>query len=267
MEWKVLRARVEPYKPFHVPAGGKVITLGVDVQENRLAVVVKAWGRDLESWLVWWGEMYGDPATQEVWAQLDDLLRRHYVLDNGISVHALCCAVDSGDNTQIVYNYARKRNPLVMAVKGMSVAGRPIIGHPTYQDVDYQGTKIKEGVLLWPIGTDTAKSLIYMRLKIEQAGPGYIHFYEGLTDDYFRGLTAEKKRTKYVRGYPKEEWVLPSGERNEPLDCEVYALAAAMRLGLDRIDWNKVDARAPAVNDLPAHKVRPRRTVSKYLNR
>lgn len=268
VEWKKLRARVEPYKPFSLPQGARVITTGVDVQANRLAVAVKGWGREMESWLVWWGELWGDPGTKELWAQLDDLLRRTYLTADGIQISALCCAVDSGDNTQTVYNYVRTRSPLVMAIKGQSVQGKPVVGRPTYQDVDYAGTVIKGGVLLWPVGADTAKTLIYTRLNMEKTGPGYIHFYDGLPDDYFRGLVAEKKRTKYIKGYPREEWVLPSGERNEPLDCEVYALAAAMRVGLDRIRWDKVHTISAQATKMPGKQPSPaHKTHSKYLNR
>lgn len=53
-------------------------------------------------------------------------------------------------------------------------------------------------------------------------------------EHYFRGLTAEEQVVKVVRGYRKLQWV-KRYERNEPLDCRVYARAAAAILGLDRL--------------------------------
>jgi phage terminase large subunit GpA-like protein len=42
-------------------------------------------------------------------------------------------------------------------------------------------------------------------------------------------LTAEKVQTKYVKGFPKREWV-KTRRRNEALDCRVYALASLVSL-------------------------------------
>ena len=42
-------------------------------------------------------------------------------------------------------------------------------------------------------------------------------------------LTAEKVQTRYVKGFPKREWV-KTRRRNEALDCRVYALASLVSL-------------------------------------
>ena len=50
-------------------------------------------------------------------------------------------------------------------------------------------------------------------------------------------LTAEEKRTKInKKGFPVREWY-KTRDRNEALDCRVYALAAlhAMQLNLDQL--------------------------------
>lgn len=75
-----------------------------------------------------------------------------------------------------------------------------------------------------------------MRLEKDENGvppPNYCHFPE-YDEHYFRGLTAEEQVVKVVRGYRKLQWV-KRYERNEPLDCRVYARAAAAILGLDRL--------------------------------
>lgn len=102
------------------------------------------------------------------------------------------------------------------------------------------GAKIPGGVQLWPIGADTAKATIYSRLKMSEPGPGYYHFPIGVDEEYFIQLTAEKLVTRYVKGYPRLEWV-KVGPRNEALDCEVYCLAAAIRAGMARIDWDGLE--------------------------
>ena len=45
----------EPYNVLSVPAGGLFLTVGVDVQNDRLVVVIVAWGRGEESWRVYFG--------------------------------------------------------------------------------------------------------------------------------------------------------------------------------------------------------------------
>src|SRR5262245_43469292 len=66
-----LARSLEDYPEWHVPWGGLVITIGVDTQHDRLAVVVRAWGEGEESWLVWAGEFYGNVLEDGVWDQLD----------------------------------------------------------------------------------------------------------------------------------------------------------------------------------------------------
>ena len=128
-----------------------------------------------------------------------------------------------------------------MALKGSSIQGHPSIGRPNKKDVTYMGSTIKNGVLLWPVGSSTLKATIYGRLKITKPGRQYIHFYDGLPDDFYNQLTAEKQMTRYDKnGVPSRVWVLPSGKRNEALDCICYARAAAIRSGLERMDWDKL---------------------------
>ncbi len=136
----------------------------------------------------------------------------------------------------------------------MSQAGRPILGKPTLVDVNYRGEKIKKGAQLWLLGTDTAKSLIYGRLKVSEPGPGCIHFSRELESEYFAQLTSERLVTRYVKGRPRLEWVKPAGVRNEALDLEVYALAAAHKIGINRYkspDWDRIEQLVqPAQPDL-----------------
>ena len=111
---------------------------------------------------------------------------------------------------------------------------------------------------LWPIGTDTAKHLIYGRLRLAQPGPGYIHLPAALkTTDEFEQLTAERLATKYIKGHPKLEWIKPAGKRNEALDCAVYAYAAACYLGIQTLrehGWaRREDRYCPRSPDLFSH--------------
>ena len=265
-EWNILQARCEPYKMLTVPRRGYILTAGVDVQDNRLAVVVRAWGRNEESWLVYWTEMWGDPARQDVWNELDALLARGYDHESGQTLHISSVAIDSGGHhAQDVYNFTRRRVPRCFAIKGQSQPGKPVLGKPSLVDISWCGVKIPNGCQLWPVGSDTAKGIIYSRLKINEPGPGCYHWPVGLDDNYFMQLTAEKLMTKYVKGYPRLEWVLPSGKRNEALDCEVYNYAAAMRAGLVHIDWDSIEKKVTESSEAP-EKPQVRRVISQGVS-
>ena len=99
--------------------------------------------------------------------------------------------------------------------------------------VSSKGVLSASGTLnLFPVGTDTAKELIFARLKITDEGAGYCHFPIERSEEYFRMLTSEKKVTRYFKGRPRREWVKVR-QRNEALDCRVYALAALQLMGLN----------------------------------
>lgn len=237
--WETLKARCEPYPPLTVPAGAQILTAGTDVQHDRLAVSIYGWGQGEESWLIYHVELHGNPLHDDVWDQHDALIYRTFPNESGVELHIVSAGIDAsdGNTTQAVYNYCRKRAPKVFALKGQSQANKPVIGQPTKQDVSWRGSKIPGGVELWPIGTDTAKATLYARLQVDIPGPGYIHFYIGTEDEFFRQLTAEKLITRFVKGYPVREWHNVRGNRrNEALDCWVYAYAAAIRAGLPYID-------------------------------
>lgn len=244
---ETLMARAEPYQPLTVPAKGLLLTAGVDVQNDRLVIVIRAFGRGEESWLIYWQELWGDPTTESPWKQLDEILESSYTHESGVELKIDCVAIDSGFLTSEVYNYVRTRLHRfhVIAIKGQSTEGKPIIGKPSHQDVDYKGKTVKQGVQLWPVGSDTCKQLIYGRLRQKEQGPGYYHAPIGIDQQYYLELTAEKLLTKFNKGFPKREWTKLPGRRNEALDCECYALAAAVSVGMQsaRWDWRKLEAR------------------------
>ncbi|MBU0994869.1 MAG: phage terminase large subunit family protein [Proteobacteria bacterium] len=256
-DWAELKARSEPYEMLTVPDGGMVLTAGVDVQDNRLAVLITAWGRGEESWVIYWTELFGNPGEQQVWTDLDKLLNRSYEHASGVRLHIISAAIDTGGHfTQEVYNYCRLRSPHVMAIKGASQSKRPVVGKPRPVDVSYHGVTIKKGVNLWQIGTDTAKSTISKRLNLLTPGPGYIHFPIGLPDEFFIQLTAEKRVTRYKDGYPVHYWV-NTRPRNEASDCFNYAYAAAIRREITSEDWDVLEMNIKNSKNETIEKLKP----------
>lgn len=240
--WAHIKHRAGGYDMGVVPRGGLLLACGVDTQDDRLEAVVRAWGRSEESWLVYHGRLWGDPNTEEPWKQLDDLLKRGWKHESGAELRVVSCAVDSGGHrTQAVYNYARQRDPLVIAIKGANQPNRPVIGRPSYVDVTYDGETVKEGAQVWTVGSDTIRHTMYSRLKLEEPGPTYMHYPRGLTDEFYQQLVAKKAVTKHVKGVPITEWI-QHYHNAEVHDCELYAYAAAVRAGLLHTNWNDMEA-------------------------
>lgn len=249
-----LMERCEPFpQGVDVPERGLVLTAGVDTQPDRLEVETVAWAGGEESWSVDYCVIYGDPDIPEgaegsPWNDLTDYLRKGWTHEMGgaVSIEATC--VDSGGhNTQAVYQYAKRhRGDRVFAVKGKGGPGVPIVGNPARRR---SGRKTSRPVDVYIVGVDQAKSVIMKRLKISSPGPGYCHFPLGRSAEYFKQLTAEKMLTKFVKGFPKREWVKQSGQRNEALDCRVYAFAA-------------LTLRAPQFDKI-AFRVKQRATLAK----
>lgn len=223
-----LASRAEFYEESVAPLAVLAVTAGVDVQDNRLAVSLYGWGRDEESWLLYHTEIHGDPARDEVWAQLDEILLKPVEHEIAQPLKIMAAAIDSGGHfTNEVYSYVRSRGRgHIMAIKGQSQRGKPPIGKPTKVDFNWRGRAYARGVEIYPVGSDTCKSTLFARLKLNQPGAGYIHFHAKAPPEFYAQLTAEKQVTRYVKGFPVREWVKKSGARNEALDCAVYAYAA-----------------------------------------
>ena len=240
-DWKIIKDRAEPYQMMTVPDKAYLLVCGVDTHKDRLPVVVTAYGRNKESWRIFYTELRGDPFQQDVWNQLTNLLNYNYKHASGVDLRIVSTAIDSGGSrTQAVYDYVRNAPPNVIAIKGMSTPGKPVIGKPSKQDVNYDGTYTSSGVELWPIGSDTIKAQIYGFLKNTEQGPGFFHTPMGLPDQYYRELTAEKLITKKKAGIPYQVWDAGSRD-NHALDCEGYAYAAAVRVGLDVLDFDQLE--------------------------
>ena len=244
-----LLERCEHYEAAMVPEGGLALTVGVDVQDNRLAISVWAWGREEEGWLLDHQEIYGDPSRQELWKQLDEVVLREWPHAVGPAMRPDVVAIDSGGHfTAEVYQYARERaRQGVVAIKGQSQRGKPPIGKGSKVDVNHQGRTLKRGAVVYLVGGDTVKTTLFGRLKHNEQGAGFLHFHMGTTGEYFEQLTAEKQVLRYNRGgFPTREWVKKPSARNEALDCLVYAYAA-LNLMYQRFDrrtiWDQLEKR------------------------
>jgi phage terminase large subunit GpA-like protein len=242
-KFNVLRQRAEPYEQGQVPAGGLVLYAGVDVQGDRLEVEIDAYGEGEECWTVDYQVLAGDPTRRgagSVWEALAALRDKAYLHAGGQTLRIKAMAIDSGYLTQEVYDHCRRYARWhVIATKGDGKPGKPILSMPIWVDVNHRGQKLKRGVQLRHIGTDTAKERLYKRLDLEEPGPGYQHFARWLPEEYFKQLTSEKLVRRQVRGGERHEWI-KTRERNEALDLKILCYAAAIYGGVQRENWQQL---------------------------
>lgn len=219
-----LNDRVEEYKA-EVPDGVGVLVAAVDVQGSWLECIVKGYGAGEESWLIAHQQFLGDPGTEQVWFELDDFLKRKFLRTTGAETKISATAVDSGGHhTDVVYKFCKPRAPRkVFAVKGASQRAKEVLSRPS--------TNNRYRTRLFLVGTDTAKDLLFARMRIRQPGPGYLHLPSWVDEEYLAQLTSEVAIRRYVRGRGTVREYVKTRERNEALDLEVYALAALHMLG------------------------------------
>lgn len=246
-DWKRLLALREDYPLGRIPVGAIMITTAVDVQKDGFYFEVVGWGVGKTSWTIDKGFLPGDTSRPESYVVLDDLYNHWYPNAWGQSFQTDMMAVDTGYNTHQVYAWARGK-ARVMAIKGAHGPQAPLLGTTTKQDISYSGNrKIKRGLRVWPVGGWQGKTEFYALLRMEgvkegrDSDPwGYCHISTGCDEHYLKQLTSESLVTHQRKGKMVTEWV-KSGE-NHFLDCRIYNLACAERLGLSRwtvAEWQK----------------------------
>lgn len=232
--------RAGGYAQGHVPAGAYILTAGVDVQADRLEAEIVGWGPDGRSWTIEYLVLFGKTDQPEVWTQLSKVLYQTWPHADGKPIGLSKMAVDSGFNTQKVYNWCRQHSPaLVLAVKGNSNSRQSTMVRSTEAVDRTEGGKKLSGVNLFTLGVDVIKSETYTRLNTELDDdgnplPGYCEFPDGLPLEYYKMLCSERQIVeKDPKGYPRFIWQKLRA-RNEAFDCRVYARAAVHILGVDR---------------------------------
>ena len=227
--------------PIELPDGVLVLTCGVDTQDDRLEGEIVGWGKYLESWGIKKFVIPGDPNDDRMWLKLDEYLDHVYRFESGKGLRPAMTFVDSGGHmTQSVYRQCRSRlNKRVFAIKGKGGENVPYTKPASKVDIVVNNGSAMVKTFLYTIGVDAGKSTILQgMLRVEEPGPKYCHFPKcegrGYDLNYFNGLLSEKQELVTVNGRVAYKWkVLPGHERNEPLDCRNYALAALTVLDPD----------------------------------
>lgn len=247
-----LKDKALPYLEATVPKGGLVLTMGIDVQQNRFAVVCRAWGRNGNSWLVSFVEIFGvvDDRQHPVWSALESYVMKKFPYELNsekaeLYFRASAIGIDSGDGTRtaLIYSWVkrmREQGVAVVATKGYSEseAKNEVFNIPDLSSSNYVKTLASRyGVAVFMIGTQKAKAEIYRKLMMS-GEHDRMYSYRGVREDYYDQLISNIPT--YRNG--KKVYVLKSGQHDEALDGEVICLHGAHSLYLQYWSAEQWDA-------------------------
>ena len=201
---------------YVVPSWTKLLTAGVDVQETCLYWTIRAWGDYLTSQNIAHGQALS-------FQEIDQIMNLQYQTEDGDPVVVNLCLVDSGDQTDMVYDFCVTHADYALPVKGSNHA----------QLSPYKLSKISKvdskayGMTLVIADGNAYKDMIAGRMK-RPNGRGSWMVYAGCDMEYAQQVTAEHKINVKKNGVVRQVWVPKrSHVDNHYLDAEVYALAAA----------------------------------------
>lgn len=248
-----LMGRREIYEA-ELPEGVLVLTAGVDTQDDRFEYEIVGHGHFGETWGIEKGIIMGRPDDPATWDSLDMMVfDRVLRFKDGLGLKVSISFVDEGGHfTGEVRRFCQQRiQKKVYCIKGFPGPDRPFTSPPKKQKIiiknRYLGT-----VWQYQLGVDSGKQMVMDNLKVQAPGPKYCHF--PLRDDYgamyFNGLLSEHL---VPEGKTRQRWVwqkIQGHERNEPLDCRNYALAAykVLPVDLDAVDRRLQRARGKAIS-------------------
>lgn len=204
-----------------LPEWTKMLTGGVDVQENCLYWTIRAWGDQITSQNITHGQAYS-------LNDIERIMNLEYVKSDGEKMIVNLALIDSGYSADEVYDFCANNSEWALPVKG---ASNPMQSHYKFSSVNKVNSKAY-GMNLVIVDGGKYKDMIAARMKREN-GPGSWMVYQGCDEEYAKQVTAEHKVSVKNGKRITLEWVKKTSHAdNHYLDAEVYALAAADTLGV-----------------------------------
>lgn len=222
--WKFLLDRREAYSGRNLPTNKiQKITLGADVQIDRIIYTVIGWGADFEAWVLSDGEVEG-------FEELTRVLESEWVLPNGKKKKISLSLIDSGYRTDEVFDWVFKHNPnRVRAIKGEQ-HWTSLFSFTRVERGAKSGKPLRKNIL-WHLDTYRLKSKLYRLLSKKPSQSGYFHLGQETDERFVKELTNERLvQVKKARGRITYEWE-QTGPNHRHDTC-VYALAGAYMVGV-----------------------------------
>ncbi|MCL1038344.1 phage terminase large subunit family protein [Shewanella submarina] len=204
-----------------VPAEVVTLSAGVDVQADRLEILVIGSGQKGELWNIDFQIIRGDPSQPLVWKALDQYLLEPMKSEKGHLMRVRTCFIDTGYLGDHVRMFTKPRESRgVFGCRGSSARDKVFF-------TNRPSTSNEQKAAVYQLGVSDGKDKLFQQLKINMPGAGYIHYPRKLCfdDEFFEQLTSERAEIRYKDGRPQRVYVAQR-KRNEALDITLYAIAA-----------------------------------------
>lgn len=210
-------SRMTEVEEMVVPDWTYILTAGVDVQKDHFYYTIRAWGEYMTSQNITHGVLYS-------WADVELVMNSIFTGENGKAYQISLAAIDSGNDTEEVYNFCAYNQEWAIPVKGSS---REMHTSYSLSSIDKAESK-GHGLRLAIVNTKYYKNMIASRLN-RANGKGSWMVYKDCDSEYAEQISSEEK----VIEKGKEVWKKKTtNAANHFLDTEVYAGVAADILGI-----------------------------------
>lgn len=224
-----------------IPKGVLAITMGIDVQGNRVEGEILGHGMYREKYSLGYVVIYGDTSilgdnrgldaegNPTVYKKLADvILNTQYKHESGCYLPIEQTFMDAGFETENVHRFCKSYERFgVFPCRGRAGWDKGMIIFPKKPHESY-------GTQLYYVMKDPMIKQVYGDLSNLVPGAGFQHFPhdDAYGANYFKGLVSERLEEERKHGQNKLKWVTPSGLRNEPIDVRCYAIGAFIASGI-----------------------------------
>ncbi len=214
-----------------LPEWTKLLTGGIDVQENCLYWTIRAWGNFSTSQNVLHGQALS-------FREVERIMNLKYKMADGTEMIVNLALMDSGDQTDEVYDFCMDNSDWALPCKG---ASNPMQSHYRISKINKADSRAY-GMQLVLVDGNKYKDMIAARLHREN-GEGAWMVYKDCDREYAEQVTAEHKvNVRMGNGKKKLAWVPKTTHAdNHFLDAEVYAYAAADIMGVRSLHFEEME--------------------------
>lgn len=238
----VVKERETDVPEFTVPQWCKLLTGGVDVQKTHLYYTIRAWGNNMTSQLVTRGQALSFETVERI-------MNLPYKREDGTDVLVDLCLIDSGDQTDTVYDFAARNTEWCLPAKGTG----QMLSHYKLSVVNKAGSQAV-GMKLVLVDGGKYKDMIYSRMRREN-GEGSWMVFKDIDMEYCQQVTSEHKVVERTpKGEERLRWAKKfNNADNHYFDCEVYSFAAADVLGVRTLFLQEQEQAQPPQPRNPQH--------------
>lgn len=216
MDSDVIKERQSEYAEGIVPPNILGLTGGADIQGDHIYWTIRAWGEGLTSWNI----AHGIVPTLD---KLYDVMNTAWLTENNKPDYVQLCCIDSGDQTDTIYDFCAENADWAIPIKGSS---RQMLQRFKISSIDKVNSKAY-GMRLVIVNTHDYKNTIAARMNKPNGKASWM-VYNGVDEEYCKQVTAEHKVVERKNGKEVEIWQPKTSHAdNHYLDTEVYAFVAA----------------------------------------